>query len=149
MTNYTAPLNGPDIYDRIKALAPKEGSKVRITVPGWTKQINATVSYHNEQGHTVLVPGVYFGATFLFLGDRANGHHVGTHDWKLEFEVPEPTAWEKFLSLSVGDKFTLSTKMYTYVKVSPTQFASLSEYQTNVWDYKQGMWEITDFEVVP
>jgi hypothetical protein len=78
-------LHGHNIYTEVSALKPREGQKVRITIPGVASFVLPIHSITRDGSVTVKI-----GDTVLFLADRANGAISSGHDWILEFEEKEP-----------------------------------------------------------
>ena len=146
MTKFLPPLApGDDIYRKIHEIAPKEGSKVRVSIPGLPRYFDTEVTYRREDGSQDY-PMITLGDQQFFIGDRANGRGSG-HDWVFEFEDVQPTAWEKFLALPLGAKFRLSSETQ-FVKVSDYQFAALNPSNSMLWDYRVGMGEYARFTVI-
>jgi hypothetical protein len=129
-----------DIYKMLRTIAPEEGSKVRISIPGLPWPFVTEVTYVDETGKRNMAdaPGVYLGDRFYFLGDRANG--FPNHNWSLEFEIVSPTRGEQFEAMKIGQTFSIGGH-YKYVKVSDAEFAALNDWggTSTLWNYKDGM----------
>lgn len=109
-------ISGTTVYTEVKRARYPEGTLVRITRPG-QKTIVKPVRYHSYS----YIPFVVIDGKEVHFRDHANGM-VKSHNWVLEFEVPEPekpSLHDQYLSLEPGTRFrTHPTSPSTFTKIN-------------------------------